>query len=131
MSDQNRMMMEFSARVDALARVVRDAWSDPDVKCPDWPTLRHVCVLALIDGRGETLAALGHDDCVPREYVDMRVSDATEQHARDAEQQHDRAKRAEAERDRYREALQRIYQSGTGRHVEIARAALDGGDGDG
>jgi len=39
-----------------------------------------------------------------------------------------RAERAEAERDRYRDALTRIYQSGRGRHVEVARAALDGED---
>jgi hypothetical protein len=33
---------------------------------------------------------------------------------------------AEAERDRYRAALTRIYQEGTGAHVEIAREALSG-----
>ena len=119
--------MEFSARVDALARVVRDAWSDPDVECPDWPTLRHVCVLALIDGRGETLAALGHDDCVPREEHDRVDDEEWMARVRSGDQAR-RAERAEAERDRYREALQRIYQSGTGRHVEIARTALDGGE---
>jgi len=33
---------------------------------------------------------------------------------------------ARAEADRFYKALTRIYQSGKGRHVEIARAALDG-----
>ena len=67
--DVNRMMTEFAGRVDALTRVVRDAWNDPDVECPDWPTLRLTCVLALIDGRDAILAALGHDDCARSEVT--------------------------------------------------------------
>lgn len=38
----------------------------------------------------------------------------------------ERAVKAEAEVDRLREALGRIYRQGRGKHVEIAREALNG-----
>lgn len=41
------------------------------------------------------------------------------------EQAVETAERAAADRDRYREALERVYRTGRGVHVEVAREALN------
>ena len=90
---------------DDLARLLRD----PSIIVPQDQAVFEL-VAKWMDAPSDTASAMSVDEWRQAWSVTCR-----------------RMLEAQAERDRYREALERVYQTGRGPHVAIAREALDRG----